>query len=93
VKLEAEAKQFYDPNPVATPPVDAGAWEASFNDGATWVAPTDVTEGRPRWLVAGPESDTTGAAAVITQSTLRPRLRVSNPPEMVVLEGPYIWLV
>ena len=93
MKLDREARQFYDPGPMTEPASAAANWEASFDGGETWLAPTDILNDRPRWLVAGPDAEVGSAAVVITQDTLRPQLRLTTPPELIVVHAPYIWLV
>ena len=93
MKLDREARQYYDPGPTPIPDVAADSWEASFDDGDTWFQPSDVMNDRPRWLVAGPDVEKGDAVATIIDDTLRPRLRLAIPPELLVVDGPYIWLV
>ena len=93
MKLQTKGRQFYDPGLVPVQNIAASDWEASFDGGETWFAPTDYPNEQPRWLVAGPDADPGTAVVVITADTVRPQLRVDNPPELLVVDGPYIWLV
>lgn len=92
MKLERDAKQYYDPGPQTTPAVDPAVWYASFDGGDTWFPSSVIESGRPKWLVAGPDAETSGAVAVIDEDTVRPRLRAVDVPEIIVIDGPYIWL-
>lgn len=92
MKLERAAKQYYDPGPQTSPAVDPAIWYASFDYGDTWSPPSVVEGGRPKWLVAGPEAEPSGAVAVIDLETTRPMLRAVDVPEIIVIDGPYIWL-
>ena len=93
MELSPLGKELYDPGPSTEPEVDPATWQASFDGGDTWEAPTDTEGGRPKWLVAGPDSDDpSDAVAVITQTT-RPLLRVNDNPEVIVANGPYIYVV
>ena len=52
--LDRAAREYYALEISTTP--DVAAWEASFDDGTTWVPSTTVgTDGYYRWLVAGPD--------------------------------------
>lgn len=91
--LPRYARRFYklvvdadDPDPT---------WEASFDNGATWVTGepfTDPDEGAAwRWLVAGPDADPGLAVAVITAS-VTPKLRDVDSTEIEGVDGRRIWL-
>lgn len=72
-------------------------YEASFDGCQTWLAAT-VVDGRPAWLIAGPDfpgdGDTSGgvdADHTLTVS-VRPYVRVRDTPETVIADGGYITL-
>lgn len=80
----------YQPNPSTTPTISASLWEASFDDGTTWVA-AQVVSGAPTWLVAGPDATSPGSATVLPDGVawVVPALRFSNPPELIVRDATF----
>ena len=92
MKLARHARKFYRLELTTDPPVAASAWEASFDDGATWDQAT-VIDGTSAWLVAGPDADPGTAVAVLTES-VTPLLRAIDSPEILDGEGeaPKIYL-
>lgn len=90
MNLNRHAREYYDIQPVTEPPLTA--WEASFDNGTTWVAGTALSgedAGWFRWLVAGPSADP-GAAVVLPSGPLRPLARAVDNPEIVVRSLPDI---
>lgn len=68
-------------------------WEASFDNGQTWVAGTPV-EGVAngfQWLVAGPNAEV-GTAVAVIMSSVTPLLRDVDTTEILVEDAPRIWL-
>jgi hypothetical protein len=80
----------------AAPEEPTSAWEASFDNGATWVAGDTSVAGITRWLVHGPLFDPDSAAAApstaITTS-MTPLLRLIDNPTVDFERGPAIILV
>lgn len=90
MQLNRQAVEWYALE-ITTDPTVTG-WEASFDDGTTWLASTTVgTDGWFRWLVAGPDAPTPGSATVLAAS-LRPLVRAVENPEVVVRDAPRIYL-
>lgn len=85
--LKKLAREFYNLS-IATVPAVSG-WEASFDGGATW-KPGEVVGGKVRWLVAGADADP-GTATVLTTS-VKPLLRVTDNPEIIVRDAPTIYI-
>jgi hypothetical protein len=70
------------------------SWDASFDNGATWDAGTAATvDGTEvhRWLVAG-EDATVGTAVAVLTTTVRPLIRATDSPEIIVRTAPRIYL-
>lgn len=97
MRLHREERDYYVVEITATPPV-SGTWQASFDDGATWVDGSSTPDGWA-WLVAGPDfaDDPDGmdpeldTDATISQ-TMMPLLRVKDDPVLDVEAGPTIEL-
>ena len=81
--LDSHGREFYTVEIVTTPQLTG--WEASFDDGATWVAgavhPTLANTWR--WLLAG-ENAAVGTAVAVVTSSFRPHIRATDNPEIVV---------
>ena len=90
MNLSTHAREFYTLTITTDPPV--AAWQASFDDGRTW-HDGQPTGGDTRWLLRGPTvpEDTARPAAPITRS-VRPLIRATDDPEIVVRGAPYIIL-
>lgn len=87
--LSKTGVERYQPGPSTTPAVDATLWEASFDDGATWVAAT-VISNAPTWLVAGPHATSPGSAVVLSDvAWVVPALRFANAPELIVRDATF----
>ena len=85
MRLHRKAREYLKLEIVTEPPV--ASWEASFDDGVTWVA--GAKDGTlTRWLLAGPEAAGEGAT-VLTGNAL-PLLRAADNPEVIVTHGPRI---
>ena len=83
MRLHPTAVEWY-PLEITTDPA-VSAWEASFDNGATWVASTTVgTDGYSRWLVAGPDATSPGTAIVLPLGRTSPRIRATDSPEVIV---------
>lgn len=90
MQLNRRAVEWYALE-ITTDPAVTG-WEASFDDGASWKASTAVgTDGWSRWLVAGPDAATPGTAVVLA-ATVRPLVRATENPEVVVRDAPRIYV-
>ena len=91
MELHRNAREYYALSIVSTPPVVNG-WEASFDEGVTWVSgiQDDVDETLWRWLVAGP--DATPGDAVVLEGTVAPMIRVLDTPEVIVEDAPKVYV-
>ena len=88
--LDRAAREFYALEISTTP--DVAAWEASFDDGTTWVPSTTVgTDGYYRWLVAGPDV-APGEGATVLAASVVPIVRAIDSPEIIPRPGPGIYL-
>ena len=88
--LDRAAREYYALEISTTP--DVAAWEASFDDGTTWVPSTTVgTDGFYRWLVAGPDV-APGEGATILAASVVPIVRATDSPEIIPRPGPGIYL-
>lgn len=90
MKLYRQARRFYTLGIVTDPPVTA--WEASFDEGASWVAGEAAGE-RFRWLVAGPDAANNPEGTTVLGVSTTPLLRDIDNPEMEVLGGTRIYLL
>lgn len=88
MRLHPTGREYYDPGPATEPAVTA--WEASFDGGDTWHAPTTVDDGRPLWLIAGPNADPDAQVLAVVDRTVRPLLRATDTPELLVQRGPVV---
>lgn len=89
MNLRKDGREWYALEIETSPPV--AAWEASFDNGATWLASTTVgTDGWSRWLVAGPNVDPTGAT--VLSANCKPVVRAIDNPEIIPRLGPGIYL-
>lgn len=91
MNLDPHARRYYrleiDVVPGAFAPTE---WEASFDDGVTWVRAISV-EGLPAWLIAGPLVPAAApAVAVIPLGSTTPRVRLIADNEIEVREAPTI---
>lgn len=89
MRLNSHGREVYRQS-VTLDPVATGTWEASFDDGATWVAGTDLGDGSFGWLVAGFDND--GADNPVYQFpagllTITPLLRLVTGQEEIVVDG------
>jgi hypothetical protein len=87
VNLHPRAREYYALEIVTDPPVPS--WDASFDDGVTWVAGT-TTDGVTRWLVAGPDANPTGAT--VLAKSVKPLVRATSNPEIVVRHSDAVYL-
>lgn len=90
MNISRHGREHYDINITTTPPITA--WEASFDQGATWVTGTALTGedvGWFRWLIAGPDADP-GTAIVLPLGSCTPLGRGIDTPEIVVRDLPRI---
>lgn len=88
-RLNRRGREHYDQQIITEPPV--AAWEASFDDGATWhlgqALVGDPEPGWHRWLVAGDLADPGASVAQLTptgRTDLQPLARAIANPEIVV---------
>jgi hypothetical protein len=92
MNLRRNAREFYTLEITTEPEVTS--WDASFDNGSTWDAGTPATlDGADvhRWLVAGDDADAGTAVAVLTTS-VRPLIRATDTPEVIVRAAPRIYL-
>jgi hypothetical protein len=92
MQLNVNAREFYQLTIVTDPPVDG--WEASFDDGVTWVAGEPVIRiaNTWRWLVSGPEFVGDATPSTTLASVGAPLIRAVDAPEVVVHRAPSIYL-
>lgn len=86
--LSRHGKEYLELTLSTTPAVDG--WEATFDDGDTWTAGTEVTVGdetRYRWLLAGSLADTTDAVAVLEPGIHVVVVRATSNPEIIARSG------
>lgn len=90
--LHRQARELHVVEIVTDPPTAISAWEASYDDGVTWVPP--VTAGaRTGWLLAGPACTEAPAAGQVTITrTVTPLFRLRDKPELVIRDGPQVIL-
>lgn len=75
---------------VTEPSVEADAWEASIDDGETWVTASDV-EDTSAWLVAGPDYGGGETPAFTTAKvSTHVKIRLIDAPETVIRTAPRI---
>lgn len=96
MNLKRSERDWYVLDITVEPPL-TGAWQASFDNGATWHNGSQ-TSGGWAWLLAGPDFDAAAVdmdgadtVAVLTASTT-PLLRCAENPVLDVESGPRIWL-
>lgn len=89
MNLNRAAREYYALAIVTDPPV--AAWEATFDNGATWDAGA-TTDGVTRWLVAAPDAVAGSAVAVLPLGTTKPRVRATSNPEVIVRDAPAIYV-
>jgi hypothetical protein len=91
MNLSRHAREYYQLEIVTEPDVPGG-WEASFDQGETWVNGSAATVGGGvpviRWLLAGPEADLTNAVPIVGDIT--PLVRAVDVPELLVRKAPPI---
>lgn len=97
MKLHREERDNYVVA-ITVEPSLTGTWQASFDDGETWIDGTP-SSGNWAWLVAGPDFaddpdglDPDDTVATITVSPTIPLLRVKDDPVLDVEKGPAIRL-
>lgn len=94
--LHATERDYYSVTIAVNPPM-AGAWEASFDDGATWVV-GDQAGSVWSWLVAGPQfnASAVGMSPTDTDATITaqvtPLLRLKDSPVSKIETGPTIYV-
>jgi hypothetical protein len=91
--LSPSGAEDYDLTIKTTPQLTA--WEASFDDGATWhAASTDVADNTHYyWNVKGPLcTDVGAAAAFLVAIGIQPLVRSIQAPHVYVRKAPYISL-
>lgn len=96
MRLSKQGREFYTLELTATDAagtiIDPDGYDASFDDGVTWVAGAlDVDSGWWEWLVAGPDFDTPSPATVVTSGVL-PLGRLTDSPEVIIRDWPRITL-
>lgn len=92
MRLQRSSREWFVQDIVTDPAVTT--WEASFDEGETWVAATAV-DTYDAWLVAGPDFDPIGQEIAPYQTianTCQPLLRAIDVPEVVTLRGTQITL-
>lgn len=90
MKIDSAACEYYklaiDTTP-ATAPTD---WEASIDDGTTYVAATEVDD-KSAWLVAGPDYEGGSTPDFVTaNSSESVKVRLIDNPETVIRPAPRI---
>jgi hypothetical protein len=92
MELHPRARKFYAVNITVTPVV-SGNWQASFDNGETWVdgSPDPDVPTIWRWLMAGPLAETIANTTVLS-SSVDPLLRIVDSSEVEVVDGPPIYL-
>lgn len=93
MQLHRSERDYYVVEITTDPPL-SGDYEASFDEGATWVTGTLAAEGWS-WLVAGPDfAPESSEDSVLTDATLTasvdPLLRIKDDPVVDVAQGPPI---
>ena len=89
MQLHPAGVEYYDPGPSSDPAVSD--WLMSFDGGATKKGPTRVDDGRPKWLVAGPQADSPPADATgLPLGYTTPLLYAEDDPEVIVRSAPDI---
>lgn len=95
MKLHREERDNYVVSVTVDPPLD-GDWEASFDDGETWVDGTENIDGDWAWLVYGPDFDATevgmSVEGVEIATSTTPLLRIKDDPVLDIQHGPPIRL-
>lgn len=87
MQLHHLAREYYTLVIDTTPEIST--WEASFDNGLTWVAGEHVGLRTMRWLLAGADADPTNATVLTGKA--RPMIRVVDNPEVVVRNAPTIY--
>lgn len=96
MQLHREERDYYTVSITLTPPL-TGTWQASFDNGETWIDGAD-TSGNWAWLVAGPDFDATEVGQddadtdATISSSLVPLLRLKDEPVVDIERGPSIRL-
>lgn len=100
MELNHAGREFYDLELVARDETDEGStpldpqptgYEASFDDGETWVAGTmNDDTGRYEWLVAGPDFENPSPATALTVAGAVPLGRLTDSPEVIIRSWPAI---
>jgi hypothetical protein len=94
VKLHRAERDNYVLTINVTPEL-AGTWEASFDEGDTWVDGT-LDDEQWSWLVAGPDFDAAAVGMSVEGTTLdgsvTPLLRIKDDPVLDIQSGPSIVL-
>lgn len=95
MRLRRQGREQYDLTITTDPPVTA--WEASFDGGETYktaevVAAPSALALRVRWLIAGPDA-AVGSAVAQLSGSVRPLVRATADPEIVVRDAPRIDLI
>lgn len=89
--LSPSGSEFYNLTIITSPQLTS--WEASFDNGATWVAAqTDSDPTHYFWLVKGPLSTSTTGSPIALATDVQPLIRATATPEVLVREPPYIAL-
>lgn len=86
--LHRNGREYYALAITTTPNTGPTDWQASFDGGSTWVTAVSVS-GNSAWLLAGAEADPTGAVAVVSRR-VRPLVRLTVAPEIVIRDAPLI---
>ena len=89
---------------IATEPQITSGWEATFDNGTSWVNAEVVTNPVPppvratavvvRWLIQGPNA-ASGAQPpdyILEAASVAPVIRAANDPELEAFQGPIIIL-
>lgn len=94
MKLHRAERDYYVITATTDPPL-SGTWEASFDDGTTWVDGTAVGDSWS-WLVAGPDFDHTTVGmsdeGTALENSTTPLLRIKDDPVLDIQHGPTIQL-
>lgn len=90
--LNVKGREFYQLTIVTDPPVSS--WEASFDNGATWVTGEPVIRiaNTWRWLVAGSGFTADSTPASVISGHVKPLVRATDSPEVIVRRVPDIYL-
>ena len=92
MRLHRSARKYFTLDITTSPAISA--WELSVDGGSTWVAAT-LTGDSFSWLISGPDFDPTtapDASSMAVAGTVKPLLRATDYPEVLVEDAPMIIL-